>query len=197
MRIVVIAAMVALAALAGCNRRNRDEDTQPVRSSTIVAPENTPVDAVPQEEPAVARSLWRSANETARTGSGNLRVSLESVRGGPVVFAFANGVTIRAQPYQQIQSSSRSGVGGQSYAAVLGGDPRVDAWLYRVLDENVASSASRGLCGDGQTRFMAVSEFVDGTGRWVFKIATFRGEHAPGGGSGAPELCGAYAYSAQ
>lgn len=197
MRIVVIAAMVALTALAGCNRRNRDEDTQPVRSSTIVAPENTPVDAVPQEEPAVARSLWRAANETARTGSGNLRVSLENMRGGPVVFAFANGVTVRAQPYAQMQSSSRSGVGGQSFAAVLGGDPRVDAWLYRVLDENVASSAQRGLCGEQQTRFMAVSEFVDGTGRWVFKIATFSGEHAPGGGSGAPNLCGAYAYSAQ
>lgn len=198
MRIVVIAALIAAAALSGCDRRNRDEDSQPVRSSTIVAPENTPVDAVPQEEPAVARQLWRAANETARTNSGNLRVSLESVRGGPVVFAFATGVTVRAQPYAQVQSSSRSGVGGQSYAAVLGGDPRVDAWLYRVLDENVASSAARGgLCNDQQTRFLAVSEFVDGTGRWVFKIAAFRGEHSPGGGSGAPELCGAYAYSAQ
>lgn len=197
MRTIVIAIM-ALAALAGCNQRDRNEDSQPVRSSTIVAPENTPVDAVPQEEPAVARSQWRAANETARTGSGNLRVSLESVRGGPVVFAFANGVTVRAQPYAQVQSSSRSGVEGRSFAAVLGGDPRVDAWLYRVLDENVASSAQRGLCGDAPTRFVAVSEFVDGTGRWVFKIATFRGDHAPGGGgNGSPELCGAYAYSSQ
>ena len=43
---------------------------------------------------------------------------------------------------------------------------------------------------------MAVSEFVDGTGRWVFKIAAFRGDRAPPSASD-PQLCNAYAYISQ
>ena len=53
------------------------------------------------------------------------------------MFAFANGITVRAQAYNVVPADSRSGVGGQSFAAVLGGDPRVEAYLYRVLDENL------------------------------------------------------------
>ena len=48
----------------------------------MVEPE-TRVDAVPQEEPAVARSQWRAVNDGARAITGNLRVSLEGKRGGP------------------------------------------------------------------------------------------------------------------
>jgi hypothetical protein len=113
-----------------------------------------------------------------------------------VIFAFANGITVRAQPYNMVPADSRSGVGGQSFAAVLGGDPRVNAFLYRVLDENVTRSAAQGgLCGEDAARYMAVSEFVDGSGRWVFKIAAFRGSEAPP--SDDPQLCNSYAYIAQ
>ncbi len=196
MRALVLAAIAAFGfALAGCQRENEAEEAPNVRRSTIVEPEIRNVDVVPQEEPAVARSDWRSASDNARSVSGNLRVSLVGSRGGPVVFAFANGITIQAQPYQVVPANSRSGVGGQSYAAVIGGDPRVNAWLFRVQAENVTASAAQGgLCGAERTRFLAVSEFVDASGRWVFKIAAFRGEGEPGE---RPTLCGAYAFTAQ
>lgn len=192
---VAAAAVLALFS-AGCGRNNNDEKAPTVRASTVVAPE-TRVDTVPQEEPAVARAQWRAANDQARGVTGNLRVSLEGARGGPVIFAFANGVTVRAQPYSVVAADSRSGVGGQSFAAVMGGDPRVDAWLYRVLDESVTQSAARGgLCGGDRTRHMAVSEFVDSSGRWVFKIAAIKGESEPPSGRDI-HLCGAYAFTAQ
>jgi len=196
MRRLVLAAIAALGVMAaGCQRDNDSDQPPSVRRSTVVEPETTSVDVVPQEEPAVARSQWRAASDLARSVSGNLRVSLVGPRGGPVVFAFANGVTIQAQPYAMVPANSRSGVGGQSYAAVLGGDPRVNVWLYRVQGENVTASAAQGgLCGEERTRYLAVSEFVDSSGRWVFKIAAFRGEGQPGQD---PTLCNAYAYTAQ
>lgn len=197
MRGVVLAVLVCGLALAACSRERGGEKLPGERPVTVVEPE-TRVDAVPQEEPAVARSQWRAVSEAARVNTGNLRVSLEGVRGGPVVFAFANGVTIRAQPYNVVPADSRTGSGGQSFAAVMAGDPRVEAYLYRVLEENLIPGrrSQGGLCGASPTRHMAVSEFVDGTGRWVFKIAAFRGEAQPPT-SGDPELCGAFAYTAQ
>lgn len=198
MRGLVFAALAAALSfnVAACNRSTDVEQAPTTRASTVVEPE-TRVDTVPQEEPAVARSQWRVANDQARTITGNLRVSIESRRGGPLVFAFANGITIRAQSYEVAPADSRSGVGGQSFAAVLGGDPRVDVYLYRVLDENVTQSAAQGgLCGDAVTRHLAASEFVDGSGRWVFKVAAFRGEAAPPSGAD-PQLCNTFAYTAQ
>jgi len=196
MRKFVAAAAVLALALGGCQRQSGGGDTPEVSSQTITRPD-TRVDTVAEEEPGVAREQWRAVTELARGVTGNLRVSIERRRGGPLTFAFANGITIRAQPYNVVPADSRSGVGGQSFAAVLGGDPRVNAHLYRVLVESVASSAARGgLCGDRSTRHLAVSEFVDGSGRWVFKIAAFRGEAGPSSGAD-PELCEAYAYTAQ
>jgi hypothetical protein len=195
--VVLTAAAAALALTLGGCERERDSAKAPTeRPSTVVEPEIR-VDTVAQEEPGVVRSQWRAVSEEARTVAGNLRVSIEGRRGGPVVFAFANGVTIRAQSYAVVPAASRSGVGGQSFAAVLGGDPRVESHLYRVESENVTNSATRGgLCREATTRHMAVSEFVDGSGRWVFKIAAFRGEAGPSSGAD-PELCQAYAYTAQ
>ncbi|MBL8544428.1 MAG: hypothetical protein JNJ63_11535 [Hyphomonadaceae bacterium] len=198
MRGIVVAAMIAAALVTGACQRHRNEAETPLeRPSTIVEPE-TRVDAVPEEEPAVARQQWRAVSEQARTVTGNLRVSLEGRRGGPVVFAFANGITIRAQPYNVVPADARSGAGGQSFAAILNGDPRVNAYLYRVVEENLIPGrvAQGGLCGAAPARHLAVSEFVDGSGRWVFKIAAFRGEAQPPS-SADPELCGAFAYQAQ
>ena len=192
-----VAALLALGALAGCNRNNRTEQAPSVRSSTVVEPE-TRVDTVPQEEPAVARQQWRAVNEAARNVTGNLRVSLESVRGGPVIFAFANGITVRAQPIVQSPADNRSGVGGQSFAAILGGDPRVDAYVYRVESETISESAAQGgLCGGEAARHLAVSEFVDGSGRWVFKLAAFRGARAPGTPGADPGHCNSFSFQAQ
>ncbi|MEJ0058586.1 MAG: hypothetical protein WDM79_02885 [Terricaulis sp.] len=187
---------LAVAALAGCNRESQSDRPSNVRASTVVDPELR-VDAVPQEEPAVARSQWRASNDAAREVVGNLRVSIESVRGGPLVFAFASGVTIRAQSISVVPSDQRSGVGAQSFAAVLGGDPRVDAHIFRVIEENVTNSAAQGgLCGEAETKHLVVSEFVDSAGRWVFKIAAFRGERPPGASGEDPQLCRAYSYVA-
>jgi hypothetical protein len=196
MRTLLLAAIAALSlAAAGCSREDKSDTPDRPSGSTVIEPE-TRVDVVPQEEPAVARTQWRAASDAARRVSGNLRVSIERTRGGPVIFAFANGITVRAQPYNVVPADSRSGVGGQSFAAVLGGDPRVNAFLYRVLDENVTRSAAQGgLCGEDATRYMAVSEFVDGSGRWVFKVAAFRGSEAPP--SDDPQVCNSYAYIAQ
>jgi hypothetical protein len=196
LRSALAGAMLAMITLVGCERLEPDDQASGVRVSTVVEPE-TRVDAVPQEEPAVARSEWESVNENARAVTGNLRVSLaRGVRGGPVIFAFANGITVEAQPYEVAPADSRSGVGGQSFAAVLGGDPRVDAHLYRVISENVSRTAVRGgLCGQVLTRHIAASEFVDGSGRWVFKLAAFSGDAAPPSGDD-PVFCKAYSYTA-
>ncbi len=189
-------ALFLASSLVACGDGGNAGEAARERSVTVVEPE-TRVDTVPQEEPAVARSQWRAASDSARAMTGNLRVSLEGARGGPVIFAFANGITITAQPYDVTPANSRSGVGGQSLAAVLGGDPRVDVYLYRVENENVSASAVRGgLCGEASTRHLAVSEFVDGSGRWVFKVAAFSGEARPAAGAD-PGFCASYGYVAQ
>lgn len=198
MRKGTMAALAGLGlALGACSPGDGEDFSAKQRPTTIVEAE-TRVDAVPQEEPAVARSQWRAISDQARAVTGNLRVSLAGARGGPVVFAFANGITIHAQPFNVAPADSRSGAGGQSFAAVMGGDPRVDAYLYRVIREDLISARESlgGLCGTSPTRHMAVSEFVDGTGRWVFKIAAFRGETQPGSRED-PQVCGAFAYTAQ
>lgn len=197
MKRMFAAAAAALALFgAGCGRDDEGVQEPSIRASTVVVPE-TRVDAVPHEEPAVARAQWRAVGDAARAVTGNLRVSIERNRGGPLIFAFATGVTVRAQPYSVVPADTRSSVGGQSYAALLGGEPRVDVHLYRVLDERVSASAPQGgLCGTLRTRIIAVSEFVDSSGRWVFKIASFRGDGPVGAGDDAV-LCNAYAYTAQ
>ncbi|HVV34103.1 MAG TPA: hypothetical protein VHC73_12820 [Vitreimonas sp.] len=196
----VIVVMLAAAVLAtgACSRRDQSQNGPDVRPQTIVSPENTPVDAVPQEEPAVSRQQWRAVNDRTRNTTGNLRVSIERQRGGPLIFAYATGVTLQAQNYQVVSADARSGVGGQSFAALLGGDPRVSAWLYRVNQETLAptAAAAGGLCGQATTRYLAVSEFVDATGAWVFKVAAFRGDIAPGSGQD-PLYCGNFSYAAQ
>ncbi|MGH6951813.1 MAG: hypothetical protein ACREH4_13140 [Vitreimonas sp.] len=198
MRRIVLTAMIFGAALAGCDGAGGSQRMPGDRPMTQVEAENG-VDTVAQEEPAVARSQWRAVSDEARSNTGNLRVSLEGNRGDPVVFAFANGITIRAQAYNVVDADRRSGANGQSFATVLSGDPRVQTYLYRVLDENLIPGrrATGGLCGTSPTRHLAVSEFVDSSGRWVFKIAAFRGEAQPPSNVD-PELCGAaFAYTAQ
>lgn len=74
----------------------------------------------------------------------------------------------------------------------------MEAYLYRVLNENLipGRQSQGGMCGAAPTKHLAVSEFVDSSGRWVFKIAAFRGEAQPPT-SADPEVCGAFAYTAQ
>jgi len=192
----ILAAGALASALSACGPSGGDSGSQ-TPASTIVTPDMR-VDAVPQEEPAVARFSWRAVNDLARNNTGNLHVSLQAQRGGPVIFAFATGVTVTAQPTADVPADQRSGVSGQSFAAVLGGDPRVDAHLYRVTDEVVAHSApAGGLCGGVTAKYLAVSEFVDSSSHWVFRLAAFKGDRPPGNPGDDPQLCGAYAFAAQ
>src|SRR5262245_35562448 len=111
MRGILLAALMFGVALGACTRQPNSDSLPGERPVTTVTPDRR-VDAVAQEEPAVARSQWRAVSEEARTNTGNLRVSLEGNRGGPVIFAFANGVTIRAQPYNVVPANQSSGAGG-------------------------------------------------------------------------------------
>jgi|GEM_PF-1592453 len=199
MRSVIVLVMAGAALMFGaCSRQDHGASGPQVHPQTIVSPETTHVDAVPQEEPGVSRQDWRAINDRTRAITGQLRVSIERRRGGPLVFAYANGITIEAEAYAEVPADSRSGVGGQSFAALQGGDPRVGAYLYKVNQESLAPTAVQqgGLCGQDTTHYLAVSEFVDATGAWVFKVAAFRGDNAPGGGQD-PLYCGNFAYTAQ
>jgi hypothetical protein len=69
-------------------------------------------------------------------------------------------------------------------------------FVYRVAEETLARSAvSGGLCQDARTTFVALSEFVNRQGDWVFTLAAYRGSAPPGAPGGAdPQFCAAYGY---
>jgi hypothetical protein len=191
-----VLALACLFALGGCGRdEGQASDGGGARPSAIVEPELR-VDAVPQEEPGVARRLWRAQNDLASAVAGNLSVSLEQGRGGPVALAFANGITIRAEQLIAHHASARTGgPDGQAFQSLLALPTQVDVRVYRVLEERVTQSAPRGgLCGELRATSIAAAEFVDDRGRWVLRLAAFRGDFAPGEGQGDPKLCGVYNY---
>lgn len=189
-------ALVGVAALAACSRDPTGDDGGDERPSTIVEPEMR-VDDVPQEDPGVARRAWRLANTYTRDVAGNLSVSLERGRGGPVAFAFATGITVRAEILSVMRADTRISQAG-AFANLMGLDPRVEVNVYRVVEETVSQSAPRGgLCGQARTQHVAAVEYVDDDGEWTMKIAAFKGGHAPGAGAEDPDLCGVYIYRAQ
>jgi hypothetical protein len=127
-----------------------------------------PVETVAQEDPGVVRRAWRANNEQARLMAGDLTISLEGREGDedrPVVFAFANGVTVRAAP-----SAARI-AGLQS---ILGAPPEVAPKIYRVAQERVSPSARLGgLCAGLRTSYVAFAEYVDADGDWTLRLASF------------------------
>jgi hypothetical protein len=154
------------------------------------------VDVIPQEEPGVARRLWRTANPAARDVLGNLSASLERGRGGPLTLAFANGVTLRLEWLTKHDADARIGPGSDAtFQTLLALPEQVDARVYRVLDENIARSAQRGgPCGEVRSTHVALAEFVDDDGDWVLRMAAFRGATPPAGRESDPDPCGAFAY---
>ena len=67
MKRMIAAAFAALALIgAGCSRGEDGDEEPAIRASTVVVPE-TRVDAVPHEEPAVARAQWRAVGRYSRT----------------------------------------------------------------------------------------------------------------------------------
>ena len=101
------------------------DQTARANSPNTVVEAETRVDAVPQK---IRRWRVRSGAPWATNQRhGNLRVSLEeNRRGGPLVFAFATGVD-RDRPALQRRAGGFAAVSaGASFAAVAGGDPRVE-----------------------------------------------------------------------
>lgn len=192
-------ALVALAlALAACEPAGDApapaEERRADRLSPVTAPEGVAV--VASAEPGAARNRWSAQTEVSRTVTGNLTTSLEAGRGGPLVLAFANGVTVRLERVADQLGADRTGVAGVTFSSVLGVDPNAAVYIYRVAEETVARSAPRGgLCQGSRTMHVALSEFVNRAGDWVFTLAAYRGQAQPGPQAGDdPQFCAAYGY---
>ena len=152
MRRIILTAIAALGlSVGGCDRDSdgdRAPSVRPARPWSSRKRASTPCRRKSRR--------WRARNGARRQTTTRARSpaicasASQGRRGGPVVFAFATGVTVAAQPYNVVPADSRSGVGGQSFAAVLGGDPRVNAYLYRVhrRERDASSAAQGGLCGE-------------------------------------------------
>lgn len=194
---VGVALLIAVLGLTACSDRSSARGGQPDRRSATVTEVDLDVEPVPQEEPGLVRSRWETANAGARDVTGNLTVSLEEGRGGPLALAFASGVTVRAEELAVHEASARVGAAGDStFRAVLGVPVEVRARVYRVIDERTAASApAGGLCGrDARTTSIAAAEFVDEEGDWVLRIAAFKGRRPPGERGAEPEMCGLFAF---
>ncbi|MBT9444423.1 MAG: hypothetical protein IV086_01850 [Hyphomonadaceae bacterium] len=196
----VCAALAVLLAAAGCERAGIGEapasSQHASRSAPVTAPE-TAVDAVATGEPGLARNRWAAQSDLARTVTGNLTASLEAGRGGPLVMAFANGQTLRMERIAEHVGADRTGSGGATFAATLGADPNAGVFVYRVSDERIYPTAVQGgVCQREAAKYVALSEFVNRNGDWVFVFAAYRGEQAPGPQAERdPQLCGAYGYA--
>ncbi len=199
LRKVCVALAVALAA-AGCERAGIGEAPEssqhPSRSAPVTAPE-TAVDTVATGEPGLARTRWAAQSDLARTVTGNLTASLEAGRGGPLVMAFANGLTLRMERIAEHVGADRTGSGGATFAATLGADPNAGVFVYRVTDERIYPTAVQGgVCQRDAVKYVALSEFVNRSGDWVFMFAAYRGDLPPGPQAARdPHLCGAYGYA--
>jgi hypothetical protein len=194
------AALAVLLTAAGCERAGIGEapasSQRASRSAPVTTPE-TSVDTVATGEPGLARNRWSAQSDLARTVSGNLTASLEAGRGGPLVMAFANGLTLRMERIAEHVGADRTGSGGATFAATLGADPNAGVFVYRIADERIYTTAVRGgVCQRDAAKHVALSEFVNRNGDWVFVFAAYRGDQPPGPQAQRdPLLCGAYGYA--
>lgn len=194
------ACLVALMALAsaGCDRvgsvATQAAEQRQDRLSPVTAPEA--VGVVATAEPGAVRNRWEAQTELSRTVTGNLTASLESGRGGPLILAFANGVTLKLERVADQLGADRTGVDGVTFSSTLGADPNAAVYIYRVAEERIAQIAPRGgLCQGARTAHIALSEFVNRNGDWVFTLAAYRGTAQPGPqASSDPQFCAAYGY---
>jgi hypothetical protein len=184
--------------LAACNQQDGENDGDGAGASAggVITRPNTDIDDVASAEPGTDRKQWDAADANTRAVTGNLTASVEG-RGGPLMLAFATGVTVRAERDVRMQASDSIGVGPTNFSSVLNADPDAAVFLYRVTGEDVASVARQGgLCGDAKPTFLGISEYVGGDGEWVFKVAAFKGDAAPGPGATVdPVLCATYNYA--
>lgn len=170
---------------------------RPDRTAVVTAPES--VAPVATAEPGAIRNRWIAQTEQARSVTGTLTATLEAGRGGPLILAFANGITQRLERVADQVGADRTGSGGATFSSVLGADPNAGVYVYRAAAERITPSAPRGgLCLGSPTSYVAVSEFVNKQGNWVFTIAAYRGVVQPGPqATSDPLFCAAYGYGVQ
>jgi hypothetical protein len=192
------AAAGALWALQGCGREQGEAAA--VRPTTAISgprtEADTRVDQVATGEPGRDRRQWRATSDTARLVTGNLTASQPEGPGGPVVLAFANGVTAHLSVIGLRTGRDQTGGLGGDFARTLGSESDAGVYVYRVIRERVDRTASRGgLCGGVRATHVVISEYVAAEGDWRLKLAAFRGSGAPGPEAVAdPELCATYAF---
>lgn len=187
------ACLGALLLLAGCDRsRLFTAKEEPLEQSAAPQQRVRP----PEVEPGLLRQQWRAADAVANRVTGNLTASLEYVRSGPLILAFANGVTVRLESMGSVEVDSRISPSGVTFGQALKAAGAETVRLYRVMSENIEKVAPEGgLCREARTAFVAVAEYVDGSGEWAFHAASFAGAEPGSGATGDPQLCGVYSYT--
>jgi hypothetical protein len=191
--------LIAAFALAACDQLaggNSAKAPAPRRDPTaLVTSPNTDVDEIASAEPGRDRRQWRAQGDITTRVTGSVTTSLREGRGGPLILAFANGITITGDRLAELRASTPSGV-GQSFAELMAVNPNAKVYVYKVIDEQLSPAAARGggLCQLDRTSHVAVSEFVDQSGDWVLRVAAFRGLTPPGEQTD-PQLCHAFRYA--
>lgn len=153
--------------------------------------------AAPMVEPGSVPRAWRPADQSSQDVTGRLTASLPEGRAGPLVLAFANGLTYQLTAMGIQLGDDPTGIpGGADFAETLRAPSEAAVFVYRVEAERIDGIAPRGgLCGDQKATYLAVSEFVNGQGEWAFHLAAFRGAVAPGPSAAAdPALCAVYGF---
>lgn len=194
------AVLLVMAVVAGCDNAGVGDAPASAQRASRSSPVTTPdtaVDTVATAEPGLSRNRWATNSDLSKTVTGNLTTSLESGRGGPLVMAFANGLTLRLERIAEHVGADRTGSGGATFAATLGADPNAGVYVYRVADERIyATAAQGGVCQRDAAKYIALSEFVNRSGDWTFAFAAYRGGVPPGPQAESdPQLCGAYGYA--
>jgi hypothetical protein len=193
----IIATLAVLVLVSGCDaigKRVQETADAPVGNGNLVTAADMRVDDVPTGEPGADRHRWRPISVTGRDLAGNLTASLAGGRGGPLMLAFANGVTVELERMADQRGEDRMGSSLPTFTSAMSVDPNAGVFVYKVQRERVASSAKGGLCGGGAAKYFAISEFVDRSGDWKFSLAAFKGA-APGPQiTEDPRMCVALSY---
>jgi hypothetical protein len=192
--------LASVLALGGCDEffgKKAATPSAPNAPSPLVTSPNTDVAEIASAEPGRDRRQWRADSANARTLTGNVTTSTEG-RGGPLLLAYATGITITAERDATMKASAAIFPGASSFAEKMNVDRQADVYLYRVTDEQLSPSAAKagGLCGVDRTAHVAVSEFVGKEGNWALRVAAFKGGPSPGTDVD-PQICDIYQYSVQ
>lgn len=189
-------AFLLLAACSPNGDENGDANSRPGLGGVITHPD-TSVDEVACAEPGKDRHQWDAGDNGTRNKTGNMTASVEG-RGGPLMLAFANGITEQGERDIKLPASTSVAGGPTTFDAILKADPESTVYLYRVTGEDIASVAKTGgLCGMDKTTFLAVTECVGQDGEWTFHVVAFKGAGMPGpNGTSAPIMCGGFHFKA-